>query len=57
MSLRQVEGSPADPWEQPLQGLLERLMVRSELLESNRWGILPCGRCMSIVRPRRAVSQ
>jgi S-formylglutathione hydrolase FrmB len=38
MSLRQVEGSPADPWEQPLQGLLERLMVRSELLEGNPLG-------------------
>jgi hypothetical protein len=38
MSARQIEGSPGPPWEQPLAGTLDRIVVHSELLEGNPLG-------------------
>jgi S-formylglutathione hydrolase FrmB len=38
MSLREVEGSPGPPWERPLAGHLDRLVVESELLADNPLG-------------------
>jgi hypothetical protein len=35
MSMRQSEGSPGPPWERPLAGTLDRLVVHSEVLEDN----------------------
>jgi S-formylglutathione hydrolase FrmB len=35
MTLRQIEGSPGAPWEHPLAGRLDRIVVHSELLEDN----------------------
>ncbi len=38
MTLRQVDGSPGAPWERPLAGRFERLVVQSELLNGNPLG-------------------
>jgi len=38
MSLRHIEGSPGPPWERPLAGTLDRIVVHSELLEGNPLG-------------------
>jgi hypothetical protein len=38
MSLRQIDGSPGSPWERPLAGTLDRMVVHSELLEGNPLG-------------------
>ena len=38
MSLRQIEGSPGPPWERPLAGALDRIVVHSELLDGNPLG-------------------
>ncbi|MDQ6834590.1 MAG: alpha/beta hydrolase-fold protein [Actinomycetota bacterium] len=35
MSLREVDGLPGPPWDRPLAGSLDRLVVQSELLEDN----------------------
>jgi hypothetical protein len=35
MALREAEGSPGVPWERPLAGTLDRLVVESELLAGN----------------------
>jgi Putative esterase len=35
MALREAEGSPGAPWERPLAGTLDRLVVESELLADN----------------------
>jgi Putative esterase len=53
VSLREVEGSPADPWEQPLVGSLDRLTVRSQLLEGNAMGD-PAVRPLYVYRPAAA---
>jgi S-formylglutathione hydrolase FrmB len=45
-----VECSPAAPWEQPLEGSLERLTVRSQLLEGNPLGD-PAVRPLYVYRP------
>lgn len=38
MSLSQVDGSAGAPWEPPLRGVLDRLVVESELLADNPLG-------------------
>ena len=38
MSLREVEGPAGAPWERPLHGTLDRLVVESELLAGNPLG-------------------
>ncbi len=38
MSLREVEGLAGPPWDRPLAGRLDRLVVHSELLQSNPLG-------------------
>ena len=38
MALRELDGSPGPPWERPLAGTLERLVVESELLAGNALG-------------------
>ena len=38
MTLREREGPPGPPWDRPLAGGLDRITVRSELLESNPLG-------------------
>jgi enterochelin esterase-like enzyme len=38
MALHPVEGSPGPPWERPLAGTLEKLVVQSELLANNPLG-------------------
>lgn len=38
MTLRQLDGSPGPPWERPLGGRFERLVVESELLAHNPLG-------------------
>ncbi|MHB1568771.1 MAG: alpha/beta hydrolase [Solirubrobacteraceae bacterium] len=38
MSLTELEGSPGPPWERPLAGRLDRLVVHSPLLEANPLG-------------------
>src|SRR5579859_2955934 len=35
MALREVDGSPGAPWERPLAGALDRLVVESDLLAGN----------------------
>jgi S-formylglutathione hydrolase FrmB len=41
VSLRQVDGSPGAPWERPLSGGFDRLVVESELLAGNPLGDSP----------------
>lgn len=38
MALREADGSPGAPWERPLRGSLDRLVVESELLAGNPLG-------------------
>ena len=38
MALREADGSPGPPWERPLRGTLDRLMVESERLAGNPLG-------------------
>jgi S-formylglutathione hydrolase FrmB len=38
MALREVDGSAGPPWERPLQGALDRLVVESQLLAGNPLG-------------------
>ncbi|MEA2246799.1 MAG: hypothetical protein QOH46_1328 [Solirubrobacteraceae bacterium] len=38
MVLRKSDGSPGAPWERPLRGVLDRLVVESELLAGNPLG-------------------
>ena len=38
MTLREAQGSPGAPWERPLRGTLDRLVVESELLAGNPLG-------------------
>jgi S-formylglutathione hydrolase FrmB len=35
MSLRRVEGAPGAPWDRPIRGRLDRLVVESEILAGN----------------------
>jgi hypothetical protein len=51
MSLIEVEGSAGAPWETPLAGSLDRLVVHSELLEDNPLGD-PARRPLYVYRPR-----
>jgi len=50
MSLREVEGLPGAPWDRPLAGALDRLVVDSELLAGNPLGD-PARRPLYVYRP------
>ena len=50
MSLREVEGPVGGPWERPLHGSLDRLVVESELLAANPLGD-PARRPLYVYRP------
>src|SRR6188472_2183618 len=50
MSLREVEGPAGAPWERPLHGTLDRLVVESELLADNPLGD-PTRRPLYVYRP------
>src|SRR4051794_33572297 len=50
MTLREVEGSAGAPWERPLHGSLDKLVVESELLAGNPLGD-PSRRPLYVYRP------
>jgi S-formylglutathione hydrolase FrmB len=50
MTLREVEGPAGAPWERPLHGTLDRLVVESELLAGNPLGD-PARRPLYVYRP------
>jgi hypothetical protein len=50
MALREAEGSAGAPWERPLSGTLDRLVVESELLAGNPLGD-PQQRPLYVYRP------
>jgi hypothetical protein len=50
MALREVSGALGAPWERPLHGALDRLVVESELLADNPLGD-PARRPVSVYRP------
>src|SRR3954453_23358348 len=49
--LVEKDGSPGPPWERPLAGTLDRLVVESELLAGNPLGD-PARRPLYVYRPR-----
>jgi hypothetical protein len=50
MSLREVEGPAGAPWERPMHGTLDRLVVESDLLADNPLGD-PARRPLYVYRP------
>jgi hypothetical protein len=50
VALSEAEGSPGAPWERPLAGTLDRLVVESELLAGNPLGD-PARRPLYVYRP------
>src|SRR3954453_13230515 len=50
MALREVDGPAGAPWERPLAGALDRLVVESELLAGNPLGD-PARRPLYVYRP------
>ena len=50
MSLRELDGLPGPPWDRPLAGSLDRLVVESELLAGNPLGD-PARRPLYVYRP------
>src|ERR671919_128282 len=50
MALREVEGPAGAPWERPIHGTLDRLVVESELLAGNPLGD-PARRPLYVYRP------
>lgn len=50
MALREVEGPAGAPWERPMHGTLDRLVVESELLADNPLGD-PARRPLHVYRP------
>src|SRR4051812_41140320 len=50
MALREVDGVAGAPWERPLSGTLDRLVVESELLTGNPLGD-PARRPLYVYRP------
>jgi S-formylglutathione hydrolase FrmB len=50
MSLREVEGPAGAPWERPMHGTLDRLVVESDLLAGNPLGD-PARRPLYVYRP------
>jgi hypothetical protein len=50
MALREVEGPAGAPWERPMHGVLDRLVVDSELLADNPLGD-PARRPLYVYRP------
>jgi len=50
MTLREVEGPAGAPWERPMHGTLDRLVVESELLADNPLGD-PARRPLYVYRP------
>ncbi len=53
MSLVEVQGPPGAPWDRPLAGTLDRMVVQSELLEGNPLGD-PTRRPLYVYRPPEA---
>jgi hypothetical protein len=56
MSLREVERAAGAPWQPPLTGAFDRLVVHSELLENNPLGD-PARRPLYVYRPPDAADQ
>ncbi len=56
MSLREVEGPAGAPWDCPLAGSLDRLVVHSEMLERNPLGD-PTRRPLYVYRPPQVQTQ
>src|SRR3954469_24954462 len=50
MALREVEGPAGAPWERPMHGTLDQLVVESELLAGNPLGD-PARRPLYVYRP------
>src|ERR1700735_2469599 len=50
MSLRESDGPPGAPWDRPLAGSLDRLVVESEVLADNPLGD-PARRPLYVYRP------
>jgi Putative esterase len=50
MALREVDGPPGAPWDRPLAGTLDRLVVESDLLADNPLGD-PARRPLYVYRP------
>lgn len=50
MSLREVEGPSGAPWERPMHGVLDRLVVESDVLATNPLGD-PARRPLYVYRP------
>jgi Putative esterase len=50
MALRQVEGPAGAPWERPMHGIVDRLVVESDLLADNPLGD-PARRPLYVYRP------
>ena len=50
MSLREVDGGPGAPWERPMHGSLDRLVVESDVLADNPLGD-PARRPLYVYRP------
>ncbi|HKG66375.1 MAG TPA: alpha/beta hydrolase-fold protein [Solirubrobacteraceae bacterium] len=50
MSLREVDGGPGAPWERPMHGSLDRLVVESDALADNPLGD-PARRPLYVYRP------
>ena len=50
MSIEEVEGPPGAPWQRPMHGTLDRLVVESELLAGNPLGD-PATRPLWVYRP------
>ena len=53
MALRETPGSPERPWERPLRGTLDRLVVESELLAGNPLGDPATRPAVGLPRARR----
>ena len=50
MSIREVEGPAGAPWEPPLHGILDRLVIESDALADNPLGD-PARRPLYVYRP------
>jgi hypothetical protein len=50
MTVREVEGPPGAPWEPPLHGILDRLVIESDVLAENPLGD-PARRPLYVYRP------
>ena len=53
MTLRETSGSAGPPWERPLRGTLDRLVVESERLAANPLGDPADAPAVGLPRARR----